>query len=154
GTTATMVQDLRSGAFGSTPQYLTNVDGTLFFSANNTDAIGRELWRYDSTNGMALVRNIADLSTESANPQELTAVGDKLYFSAVGPSDNYFGRELYISDGTSNGTYMVQDINPGVADSTPMYLSDANGELWFSANTAAAGRELWKSDGTSPGTQI
>ncbi len=154
GTTASLVQDLRAGVFGSTPEYLTNVDGLLFFSANNTDAIGRELWRYDSVNGAALVRNIADLSFESGNPQELTAVGDKLYFTAVGPSDNYYGRELYVSDGTSNGTVMVQDINPGVADSTPMYLHDANGELWFSANTAAAGRELWKSDGTSPGTEL
>ncbi len=154
GTTASLVQDLRPGSFGSTPEYLTNVDGTLFFSANNTDAIGRELWRYDSVNGAALVRNIADLSFESGNPQELTAVGDKLFFTAVGPSDNYFGRELYVSDGSSSGTVMVQDINPGVADSTPMYLHDVNGELWFSANTAAAGRELWRSDGTSPGTGI
>lgn len=154
GTTTEIVQDLRSGAFGSTPEYLTNVNGTLYFSANNTDAIGRELWRYDSTNGIALVRNIADLSFESANPQELTAVGDKLYFTAVGPSDNYFGRELYVTDGTSNGTIMVQDINPGVADSTPMYLANNNGTLWFSANTAAAGRELWKSDGSSLGTEM
>lgn len=154
GTTTEMVQDLRSGAFGSQPEYLTNVNGTLFFSASNTDAIGRELWRYDSTNGLSLVRNIADLSFESANPRELTAVGNKLYFTAVGPSDNYFGRELYVSDGTANGTVMVQDINPGVADSNPLYLSNANGELWFSAQTAAAGRELWKSDGTSPGTEL
>lgn len=154
GTTASIVADLRPGAFGSTPYYLTNVDGTLFFSANNTDAIGRELWRYDSTNGIQLVRNIADLSFESANPQNLFALGGKLYFSAVGPSDNYFGRELYVSDGTSNGTYMVRDINSGVADSSPSYLADVNGELWFSATTAATGRELWRSDGTSPNTQI
>ncbi len=154
GTTASIVADLRPGAFGSTPYYLTNANGVLFFSANNTDAIGRELWRYDATNGIQLVRNIADLSFESANPQQLKAVGDKLYFSAVGPSDNYFGRELYVSDGTSNGTVMVADINPGVADSSPSYLADVNGELWFSATTAAAGRELWRSDGTSPGTEL
>jgi ELWxxDGT repeat protein len=154
GTTASMVSDLRPGSFGSTPDYLTEVDGTLFFSANNADSIGRELWRYDAVNGIQLVRNIADLSFESGNPQELTAVGDLLFFTAVGPSDNYFGRELYVSDGTTNGTYMVQDINPGVADSTPLYLHDANGELWFSATTAAAGRELWRSDGTSPNTEI
>lgn len=154
GTTASLVQDLRSGSFGSTPYYLTNVNGTLYFSANNTDAIGRELWKYDSTNGVSLVRNIADLSFESSNPQNLFALGGKLYFSAVGPSDNYFGRELYVSDGTSNGTYMVRDINPGVADSSPSYLADVNGELWFSATTAAAGRELWRSDGTSPNTEI
>lgn len=154
GTNVSIVQDLRSGSFGSTPDELTNVDGTLFFSANNTDAIGRELWRYDATNGVALVRNIADLSFESGNPQELFALNGKLYFTAVGPSDNYFGRELYVSDGTANGTYMVQDINPGVADSSPMNLNNANGELWFSANTAAAGRELWRSDGTSLGTEM
>jgi ELWxxDGT repeat protein len=154
GTTASIVQDLRPGAFGSSPYYLTNVNGTLFFSANNTDAIGRELWKYDATNGVALVRNIADLSFESGNPQNLFAVDGKLYFSAVGPSDNYFGRELYVSDGTSSGTVMVQDINPGVADSSPSYLAEVNGEVWFSAQTAAAGRELWKSDGTSPGTEL
>lgn len=154
GTSASIVADLRPGAFGSTPYYLTNVSGKLFFSASNTDAIGRELWSYDATNGIQLVRNIADLSFESSNPQNLFALDGKLYFSAVGPSDNYFGRELYVSDGTSNGTYMVRDINSGVADSSPSYLANVNGELWFSANTAAAGRELWRSDGTSNGTQI
>lgn len=154
GTTASMVADLRPGSFGSTPYYLTNAAGTLYFSASNTDAIGRELWKYEADSGVTLVRNIADLSFESGNPQNLFAIGDKLYFSAVGPSDNYFGRELYVSDGTSNGTVMVEDINPGVADSSPAYLANVNGELWFSASTAATGRELFRSDGTSGGTGI
>ncbi len=157
GTTSgtVLVADLQSGTGSSNPNYLTLVDGAVFFAANNTAAIGNELWKYEGPGiGASLVRNIADLSFESSNPQNLTAVGDKLYFSAVGPSDFYFGRELYISDGTSLGTYLVKDVNPGTLDSNAAYLTDINGTLWFRASSAANGNEVWTSDGTSGGTNI
>ena len=46
------------GSYGSNPQYLTNVGGTLFFTAN--DGInGTELWKSDGTAaGTVLVKDI------------------------------------------------------------------------------------------------
>lgn len=74
------------------------------------------------------------------------------------------GRELWVTDGTSLGTYLVRDINPsttGVNDGIRGYngLSEYNfavqGEvLYFMANDGSNGTELWRSDGTESGTYI
>ena len=42
---------------------------------------------------------------------ELTVMGDALYFRASGTSCG--GIELHKTDGTSDGTVCVKDINPG-----------------------------------------
>ena len=49
---------------------------------------------------------------------------------------------------------MLADINPGTGSSSPSYLTNVNGTLFFSANELKYGRELWKSDGTSAGTTL
>ena len=59
------------------------------------------------------------------------------------------GFELWKSDGTSGGTVMVKDIDPGATGSIPSYLTNVNGTLFFAANDGTHGYELWKSDGTS-----
>ena len=42
-----LVKDISPGALGSNPSQLTNVNGTLFFTAN--DGSGRALWKSDGT---------------------------------------------------------------------------------------------------------
>ena len=76
----------------------------------------------------------------SSDPAELTAVGDLLYFTAT-RSDT--GTELWVSDGTSDGTHIVDDIVPGAGSSSPGELT-AVGETLFFAATGSEGRELWK----------
>ena len=73
------------------------------------------------------------------------------YFNA---NDGIYGSELWRSDGTAAGTYMVKDIDPGGAASGPNYIIAANGKLYFSAYTDNYGWEPWISDGTEAGTQI
>ncbi len=41
-----LVKDIRAGSAGSDPRYLTNVNGTLYFRAND-GANGVELWKSD-----------------------------------------------------------------------------------------------------------
>ncbi len=72
-----------------------------------------------------------------------------LYFQAT---DGTNGSELWKSDGTSAGTLLVRDINPGLGDSRSRYLTNVNGTLYFRATDGSSGSELWKSDGTSAGT--
>ncbi|BAY87535.1 hypothetical protein NIES267_70590 [Calothrix parasitica NIES-267] len=51
--------------------------------------------------------------------------------------------ELWKSDGTADGTVLVEDINPGSASSSPGGLTVFDGELYFSADDGVNGRELW-----------
>ena len=80
-------------------------------------------------------------------------MGDTLYFKGSGSSCG--GRELWKTDGTSDGTVCVKDINPGSDSSDPLdALTVAGGTLFFRANDGTHGNELWKSDGTEDGTVL
>src|SRR5579862_6868235 len=84
-----------------------------------------------------------------SRPLDLTPVGSTLFFSAYKPG---IGRELWKSDGTSAGTVLVRNIDPGPSGSYPKDLTDVSGTLFFAANDGSHGFELWKSDGTASGT--
>ena len=56
-----------------------------------------------------------------SGPEYLTALGKTLYFSA---DDGVHGRELWASDGTREGTYLVKDIDAG-----------PGGGLWLNSAT-------------------
>lgn len=105
-----LVKDINAGAMPSNPSSLTNVNGTLFFTARE-DVHGRELWKSDGTEaGAVLVANLAP-GSEGSNVGGLTAAGDNLYFMYGG---------LWRSNGTTAGTVRLLEI-----DSTP--LSEDNG---------------------------
>ena len=58
------------------------------------------------------------------------------------------GWEMYRTDGTPDGTYLVKDINPGPASANPddLYLH-TNGLIYFAADDGSpAGREMWVLD--------
>ncbi len=128
--------------FSFFPSGFTDVNGTLFFSADNgTD--GKELWKSDGTiGGTSMVKDIQ--VGGSSSPGFLTNVDGTLFFSAFQTSS---GRELWKSDGTDGGTVLVKDINDGSGSSKPEQLININGTLFFTD-----GFRLWKSDGTDVGT--
>lgn len=74
-----------------------------------------------------------------------------MYFGA---DDGVNGLELWRSDGTEAGTYMVKDIRTGAVGSNILYVMNVNGTLFFVANDGTNGMELWKSDGTAGGTEM
>lgn len=89
--------------------------------------------------------------TSSNYIYQLQAAGDQVFFPAGLPPN---GLELWRTDGTTAGTYLVKDINPGRADSTPSYFAEWNRILYFSAYSSRMGQELWRSDGTTEGTWL
>lgn len=80
---------------------------------------------------------------------QVAALDGKLYFAA---DDGVHGAELWVSDGTPEGTNLLKDINPGPQGSDIYGFRAYNGKLYFAADDGAAGIELWVSDGTEAGT--
>ena len=136
--------DINFGSSSSSPASPTWHQDELYFTAIASN--GRQLWKTDgTTDGTMELSNIEAWNTFMDN---LTSVGDKLFFSAE--SDDY-GAELYVSDGTSEGTGIYLDTNPGEDDGEVNQLYTHNGFLYFQAETPSDGIELWKlnpEDGT------
>jgi ELWxxDGT repeat protein len=136
--------------FSSSPSSLTNVNGTLFFTAND-GTNGRELWMSDGTAaGTVLVKDIIPGGAFS-NPSTLTNVNGTLFFTV---DNGTTGWELWKSNGTASGTGLVKDIYLGSASSAPLYLTNVNGTLFFTADDGTGVRNLWQSDGTAAGTVV
>jgi ELWxxDGT repeat protein len=82
----------------------------------------------------------------------LTKVGGVVYFKG---SDGANGQELWRSDGTPEGTFLVRDIAPGTRGSAPDHFVDLAGALFFAAaNDGIQNSEPWRSDGTPAGTTM
>jgi ELWxxDGT repeat protein len=62
------------------------------------------------------------------------------------------GSELWRSDGTAAGTFMIKDINPGIGDAYPHKFVEAGGQLFFIGNDSNTNAELWRTDGSAAGT--
>lgn len=141
------------------PMALTDLDGKLYFIANDVEH-GSELWVTDGSEaGTRIVKDINPGNAEGVSPRhgfaQLTVHGDKVYFFA---DDGQHGTEVWSSDGTEAGTQMVRDINPGPAASfnpllNPFFLKieSVGDEVAFSADDGVHGYELWLSDGTEQG---
>ena len=104
--------DIHKGTHSSDPEDFTSFGGVLYFTASTFEH-GRELWKTDG-NSTTLVKDIID-GNESSEIRELTVFDGELYFIA--------GKELWESDGTSEGT---SSLNIGLYDamwSSWVYIS-------------------------------
>jgi ELWxxDGT repeat protein len=68
-------------------------------------------------------------------------------------SDSFTGAELWRSDGTVAGTWLVTELGPD-RNGSATDLRAWNGALYFIGHTEATGTELWRSDGTAAGTHM
>lgn len=147
---ATLVGDINPGPNSSGSSNLADVNGTVFFAADD-GVHGTELWKTDGTaTGTILVKDIYH-GDRISGPSNLTNVNGTLYFIA---DDGVHGRELWKSDGTEAGTVLVKDLYPGATASYPTNLVNLNGTLLFGANGGSNGLGIWKSDGTEEGTVL
>jgi len=158
----TMVKDFDL-ASALNVEFLTVLDGALYFRADGGKS-GPELWRSDGTeDGTYMVKDInpealegfnpnkPEDATQGSSPNNLIVFDGVLYFSA---NDGTHAYELWRSDGTEEGTYMVKDINPGSDDATPRGLTLFDGALYFVANKGIDDAGLWRTDGTEDGTVL
>lgn len=147
-----IVRDIQFGTGHSNPSELTVAGNKLYFAATNALS-GREIWSSDgTTNGTALLKDIATTGSglNSSNPQQLTAVGDNLYFTAQTFAT---GRELYRFDpNVFNNVLMVRDVLGGAASSNPTELTAVGQTLYFAAKNSEGVGRLWKTNGIYVGT--
>ncbi len=123
-------------------------DSLLFYgdSSNGTNPVTSGNGLFKIQGGVLQLVKIIAIDEES-HVQNFTSLGAKTVFSACGPS----GCEPWITDGTTEGTHLIKDINP-FGDSNPSAYTLYNDELYFSADDGEYGIELWKTDGTEKGT--
>lgn len=81
------------------------------------------------------------------------SMGNYAVFSGRLPG-GVLGTDLWRTNGTPSGTYLLKDINPGLGNSFPSHFTKFGKLVMFDAFSDKYGYELWKSDGTSDGTQM
>lgn len=164
-----LLKDIRPNELSSYVTEMVEFNSLLFFPADNGAGVGNhntELWVTNGSNaGTQLFQDIYDdsgpLATgdsyKQSGPSQLTVVGDKLVFSA---KDAINGRELWVSDGTPEGTNLLKDCTPGDLagdpyDSNPSDFLVHEDKLYFRViieQETPTRYEVWTTDGTTEGT--
>jgi ELWxxDGT repeat protein len=147
-----MVADINAYTNSSSPQNITNVGGTVFFTANSGDANNDvELYKSDGTAAGTTQLTFGDRLSSYVS---LTSFNGKLWFEAV---DSVLGyRAMYTSDGTVAGTALFE----AGGDALDVAYADANtstgvvgSKYYFEAYDGTNGFfDLWVTDGTNAGT--
>lgn len=126
----------------------------LFLLAGNA-------WAQDTGKVISLlptgVKVNIDTDRKWGKQKDLVVVGskEKGYKAFFAASDGEHGEELWVTDGTKEGTHLVKDINIGSSTSNPSYLGRLNDKVLFAADEGNnEGLQLWISDGTEEGTKL
>lgn len=115
-----------------------STNNTFFFPADG------HFWKSDGTSS-GTIKLASNINPGGAGVN-MFGINGQMFFSG---STSKAGRELWTSDGTPTGTYMVQDINPGTSGANPSGYLAVNGTILFRATDATHGTELWRIDDTS-----
>lgn len=148
-----LIKDITTGKQSTTGAFMSSVNGKVAFLAGNSPN-GYEPWITDgSANGTQMLKDIYSGPPSSLNTNRpyYYSTGTELYFSV---NDGPHGIELWKTDGTTNGTVLVKDINPGTKGSQPAGFTKYKGKVYFIADDGSHGSELWVTDGTTNGTNI
>ncbi|OJH41452.1 hypothetical protein BON30_11400 [Cystobacter ferrugineus] len=144
------VGDLWPGTGESLPKELVAVGGLLFFTAED-GVSGRELWRSDGTGeGTFRLADIHPGSGSSFKDDDSQLIqGSRLFgleseglllFAASAPGS---GNELWLSDGTREGTRRLVDLFPGAHSAMPRGFVRLGDRVAFAADDGRTGREPW-----------
>ena len=166
--TIDLVKDINSGnGSGGTCSSSLGINGVatangLIFSGYD-GTYGCELWMTDGTSdGTRLVEDIyvgsQNGSGNSSYPSNMTVMADgRVIFRATNEA---YGSELWITNGTELGTVLLKDIHSGSMYGNPNSSNPygftvlTDGRLLFTADDGVNGSELWITNGTELGTVL
>jgi ELWxxDGT repeat protein len=122
---------------------------------------GSQMWVTDGTEaGTRMLRIIDQKSGLTINDQG-EILGPRAFFDLDGTllfqgDDGSTGAELWRSDGTEAGTFLVKDLHSSPWDlpAFPGEFTRAGDTVFFRAGAGSDLEELWKTDGTSEGTEL
>lgn len=135
-----IVSDMTPGVYDSMIMTKAVVNGVYYFTgyAGQFGAFGYELFACDG-DAVWMVKDI-NPGTGASFVAELTPACGGVIFRA---DDGMHGGELWYSNGTEVGTYMLADILPGADSGWPSELADLNEAFFVSATVPEFGREPW-----------
>ena len=90
----------------------------------------------------------------SSFSESMTVLGSKTLFFT---DDGVHGTEMWVTDGTTNGTKLLKDIAPGPNGSRPSHwgpIAVMGNKAYFAATSGELDFALWSTDGTTEGTQL
>jgi ELWxxDGT repeat protein len=146
GNITKLVTDINPGPGWSNPENLTQVGGTLFFTAYD-DSNGYQLWKTDGT--AAGTVKLTSVAPSQGGPfSGFVNANGTLFFEA---NDGTHGWQLWKSDGSAAGTVMVTNFSQGVPTYVPPPLA-VGSTVFFTAPDSTGNLQIWKSDGTATGT--
>ncbi len=128
------------------PSDFTNVNGTLCFAFD--DGINqKQIWKLNLDGTVSSITNLPPNPNYGTTlVEDLTSIGNKLYFTA---NDAEFGRELRELDITT-GNLTTLDLSPGLYGSSPAESSlrsriiNVNGTPYFASSTNPGGDKIFK----------
>lgn len=149
-----MVADINPGAGSSDPVRMQEMNGEIYFAANDSDPTvrHRQLWKTDGT-AAGTVKLFDGLTVENGTVSTITVRNNVGYFMV----DDWttVGHQIWKTDGTISGTVLVKTIAAGPAArglNSPRHFSATDSFVFFAADDGVHGQELWKTDGTEAGT--
>lgn len=154
-----IVKDISPGLFSSSPTYITHSNGLTLLNANDGIS-GYELWKTDGTDdGTILVKNIKTRFTASSYAlnyfgRSYSVLHDnELLFAAT---DDLYGEEIWKTDGSAEGTFLLKDIRPGILDGTqyPILLTAFKDVHYFFGRSDDLKLPLYKTKGTTVTTEL
>lgn len=140
---AELVRDIWEGSQSAHPANLVSIGWTLLFTAD--DSAGRLLWKSEPPYDAASTQRVTQATPDGAYlyPDELTVVGNSLFFTAKDVVEDVPGREIWISEPPFDSfrTRRLNEIDH-LHDTNPKELRAVGETLFFTANVNFTGNEL------------
>ena len=156
-----LVKDINPGADGSDPGVLdyesgaptlpfAMLDGYAYFTADDGDGNGLQIWRSDGTTGgteqVTTVPQAFGLFGPAINAANLIAENGMLFFA----TEDYTGQTIYAMSGALGAT----PVQVGVAGATTSFVGSQNAVYWADTSYSPNGGGLFRSDGVHETQQL